>query len=279
MKSVAIIGAGYVGKALAKMLEKHYRLVIVDKDTTSVSNPDGTFSTTTAQLRDQANACDLAFVCVPTPMLADGSCDTSAVTDVLAWLNAPVIVIKSTVPPGTTLALAMATGKRLVFSPEFVGEGKYRQPAPFDFNDDMGKVPWLIVGGAPADRAYVLDVLVPVLGPSKRYFMLTSLEAEIVKYMENVYFATKVTFANEFKDICDKVGADYYAVREAWAADPRVDPMHTMVFPDARGYSGKCLPKDVAAIVSWAEENNVHVPLLAAVDLANRQRRPDQYPE
>jgi len=81
------------------------------------------------------------------------------------------------------------------------------------------------------------------------------LEAELIKYMENSFLATKVTFVNEYYDIVTRYGADWHRVREGWLLDGRIGRPHTTVFRDRRGYSGKCLPKDVQAITRAAEED------------------------
>ena len=73
-----------------------------------------------------------------------------------------------------------------------------------------------------------------------------------MKYMENSYLALKVTFVNEFYEICRTFGADWHAVREGWLLDPRVERSHTAVFINQRGFGGRCLPKDVNAIAAAA---------------------------
>lgn len=78
--------------------------------------------------------------------------------------------------------------------------------------------------------------------------------AELVKYMENSWLATKVTFCNEFYEIAKTLDVDYNELRELWLADKRINRSHTLVYPDKRGFSGKCLPKDISAIVKKLEE-------------------------
>jgi UDP-glucose 6-dehydrogenase len=83
--------------------------------------------------------------------------------------------------------------------------------------------------------------------------------------MENAYLAMKVTFCNEFYDIATKFGVDYNEMRELWLQDPRMGRSHTFVFPDDRGYGGKCLPKDVNAIIQAAQAAGYAPQLLAAM--------------
>ena len=99
---------------------------------------------------------------------------------------------------------------------------------------------------------------------------MPALEAEFVKYFENMWGATKVIFANTLRDICEKAGANWHLVREGWIDDPRVEPMHTAVFKDKRGFSGKCFPKDTTALIAYSKEVLGYDPLvLEAVIKAN----------
>ena len=247
-KKIAVIGYGYVGKAFVKMLEGHYDVLAYDPAYNQSHDFDGVhFVKCLNDLED----CVLAVVCVPTPQSPDGSCDTTYVRDSVKQLSTPLIVIKSTVTPGTTDELRTTTGKRIVFSPEYVGESKYYNPF---FGSDMKEVPFVIGGGTDKDCNDFFDLLIPILGPTKTYFKTTSLSAEVIKYMENTFFAIKLTFVNEMYNICQALGADWYSVREGWLLDPRVERMHTAVFPSDRGFKGKCLPKDTQALVAAAKK-------------------------
>lgn len=249
---VGIVGYGYVGKAFAGMFddqEGRYEVVIKDRESLKI---EGRLELPQFSVGDEAdiNSCDLGVIAVPTPSLPDGGCDTSIVESVLDWLETPVILIKSTIKPGTTDKLkAKYPTKHIVFSPEYVGEGRYYVTERMDFQTQMKKCPFLICGGSPEDCALVFNILVPLLGPEKNYYQCSALEAELVKYMENTYFGVKITFAQEMYDIVKAHGADWYKVWQGWALDPRVDIMHTAVFPNSRGFSGKCLPKDLNALV------------------------------
>ncbi|GAF68096.1 unnamed protein product, partial [marine sediment metagenome] len=215
---IAIIGSsGYVGRAMVNFFKDHYEIVKYDI----------TYGATCPS-KAEVNECDLAVICVPTPMKEDGSCDTSIVEEVVGWITIP-IWIRSTVTPGTTDKLNIKN-KRIVFSPEYLGETKYY--TGWDFHKDEKTCPWFILGGEVKDRQYVLDIIVPIAGPTKHYKQMPALEAEIAKYMENIYFAMKVTFANEMRRACDALGANYWEVRDGWGLDPRVDIMHTAVFPN-----------------------------------------------
>lgn len=266
MKKIAIIGAnGYVGRAMSEMLEEKYELVKIDP---SIKESD-TF--------EHANECDLGIVCVPTQMDQKKDfpypCDTSIVEDVVAKLETPVILIKSTVTIGTTDYLKKKYKKRICMSPEYVGETKYFVPEKFDYSKDMKKCPWIIVGGDPKDVDYVFDLFVPILGPCKDYYACTAKEAEVIKYMENTYFGVKVTFAQEMYDICQALKVDWYKVWQGWALDNRVEKMHTAVFPENRGFGGKCYPKDINALVRTAEDNGYKPIMLKAMLESNKEIR------
>jgi len=111
------------------------------------------------------------------------------------------------------------------------------------------------------------------LGTTVQCRLTDARTAELVKYMENVWLAQQVTFANEFYDIARAVGADWDQAIRLWALDPRVSATHTLVFEHERGYGGKCLPKDVAAIIACAEEADCNPTFLRAMQDANARFR------
>ena len=178
-KKVGIVGYGYVGKIVEKFFGERYEIRIHDP------LYDG------KNTKEEINECDLVVVCVPTPMREDGSCDTGIVEETIDWIEAPLILIRSTVPPGTTDRLKKKTGKHLVFSPEYSGESRYWSPYPFD--QDERAVPFYIFGGDVEDCQKTIDFYVPITGPTKQYRTTTAKISETVKYFENEYFAWKVS--------------------------------------------------------------------------------------
>ena len=259
-KKIAIVGRGVVGRAFEKMVRSRYETVTYDP----VENGD--------YPQAEIDACDLGVVCVPTNAREDGSCDTSIVADAVFKLNNPLILIKSTIEPGTTDRLVRQTGKRICFSPEYIGESKYFQP----YWEDMIHTPFFIVGGAELDCIDIIALIEPITGPTKVYYSCRAVEAEIIKYMENSFFATKVTFVNEFYNICERLGANWQKVREGWLLDPRINKMHTSVFKDERGFGGKCYPKDLNAIIKKAESLGYSPELLKEVVASNKRIRESQ---
>ena len=120
IEKIGIVGLGYVGHAIYNFFKDHYQVIFFDPKNENASS------------REEVNACDLGIVCVPTPVAEDKSCDISLVEETLEWLETPLILMKSTVEPGTTDRLREETGKRIVFSPEFSGESTYWSPYLFD---------------------------------------------------------------------------------------------------------------------------------------------------
>jgi UDPglucose 6-dehydrogenase len=218
--------------------------------------------------RAAVNQCQFAFVCVPTPALPDGSADVTFVRDVVGWIEVDVIVLRSTVPVGTTKALAAETGKRIVFQPEY-GPGA-TPDHPFA---DPRRIGWAVLGGDRDATGRVSDLYKTVYNSSLVIQHTDANTAELVKYMENAFLATKVAFCNEFYDVAAAAGIDYDELRELWLLDPRIGRSHTFVYCDDRGFGGPCLPKDLSAIVATAEALGVEPILLRAVEASNHRVR------
>jgi UDPglucose 6-dehydrogenase len=266
-KKIAVLGSeGYVGTAMIKMLNDKFDIVRFDPALKKESAS-----------RLEVNKCDLAVICVPTPMDSTEPfphpCDISIVEDLIVWLETPVILIKSTIAIGTCEYLKKKYKKRICMSPEYVGESKYYIPAHLDFSNDMKKTPFWVIGGEDEDVKYIYNLFVPILGPLKKYMTVTCTEAEIVKYFENYYLAQRVILANEMKSCCDKLGVNYYRVREAWLCDPRINDFHSIAFHGKEGFSGKCLPKDMNALLHSMEKLGVNCDMLRGMLKGNYKMR------
>jgi len=266
---IAIIGFGVVGKSIKKIFKD---AVIYD--------PRCDFSVS----KDYVNSnCDLAIICVPTPPKNSTQeqaeniddileADISIIEESVTWINTPLILIKSTIPPGTTNELKKKFPyKKICFSPEYIGESKYYTPQEFLDPEDPTKHPFMIIGGENSHCEDILEFFREKLGPTKIYYKCSATEAEMIKYAENSFFATKVTFCNELYDICNLLNIDYNNVREGFVLDDRIGRMHTLVFKNHRGYGGKCLPKDVMALIKSAEGLDYSADLLKAVHRVNRK--------
>ena len=251
---LGIVGYGVVGKALAHVFQNDTGssdLVIYDKFVKRMNSP---------KRRAAVQECDLVFVAVPTPEGPDGRCDVSAIEEVVSWVK-PVMCVKSTVPPGTIDRLAAKTGKTICFSPEYVGETRWH---PLKGIESHG---FIIVGGERSACDLVIQAYQQFLGPGPHYYITNTKTAELCKYMENAFLATKVAFVNQFYDIAQGLEVDYNELRELWLADERIGRSHTIVTAE-RGYRGRCLPKDMASIIHAARQFG-GAPFLEAVDRFN----------
>ncbi len=248
---VGVVGAGTVGRAVRKLC-----------------GPEAVmFDTKPDYCHDQqaVNRCDVVFICLPTPMASDGSCDTSLVEEAISWITAPLIIIRSTVAPGTTDRLRDKYRKRVVFQPEYLGETQahvFKRLAERDF---------IVLGGKIEDTALAADFYKNFYNSMVRFYFCDAITAEVAKYMENAFFAAKVTFVNEFFDIAKAFHVDFNALREVWLADSRISRDHTFVYPQARGFGGKCLPKDLHAIIRSTEEAGYMPRFLKSVLKANKE--------
>ena len=254
---VGIVGYGVVGKVHCDAFtEADIDVVVYDR---FCDQHSGT------QRTDAVNHCDLVFICVPTPSRSDGSCDVSIVEEVVRWVNRP-ICIKSTIPPGTTDRLVAETGKQIVFSPEYTGETVFH-PHRSQLSRDI-----VAVGGQKTLAEAVVRLYSRVLGPQPIYLITDAITAELSKYMENCYFATKVAFVAQFLLLARSFNADFTTMREIWTADSRVGRSHSTVVGSA-GFDGKCLPKDLAAILAAARATGCNTTLLKAVEDFNKAVR------
>jgi UDPglucose 6-dehydrogenase len=226
MSKIAIIGMGVVGNAHKKVFPD---AVCYDKFK-KIGN------------KKEVNICDAACVCVWTPMAKNGHCNWAAVKEVVEWVECPLIIIRSTVPPGTTDFLKSAFKKRIVFQPEYVGESPNH---PFA---DIKNQPFMLLGGDPQDINEAVKIWQTVINATVRIYQADARTVELAKLMENAFIGTKVTFCQEMYNIAKKLGVDYNVLRELWLADPRVLPWYTFVYENKRGCGGKCLPKDISSL-------------------------------
>ncbi len=190
---------------------------------------------------------DVAFICVPTP-LVNNKLDTSIVEEVVKDCSAPLIIIRSTVMPGTCEYLEKFYNKNIVFQPEYLGE-TVNHPLT-----DQKARPFLILGGSPVNRRLAIELYQTVYNANITIRQVTLYEAEVIKLSENRAIAFKVAQCQELYDVCEKAGIDYYIIRDAvYSDDPRFNLWWTFVHKNQRGFNSKCIPKDVYGWASWAE--------------------------
>lgn len=212
----------------------------------------------------ELNEADIVFICVPTPYNEYG-CDTSIVEDVVYRLKGEkIVVIKSTVIPGTTDILQKAYPQhKFLFNPEFLTEATSDQ--------DMKYPDRQIIGYTNESYSVAGDIMMMLpLAPFEK--IIPAKEAEMVKYFGNTWFAVKVIFANQMYDLCKATGIDYDMVKESAAYDKRIGRTHLEIFHKGyRGYGGKCLPKDTSAFIRYADQNGVNMSLLKETDKFNKE--------
>lgn len=245
--NVGIIGIGVMGNALSKVLDNP---ILYDP-------PKGIGSI------EELNKSDIVFLCVPTPY--NNGFDLSCVENAISKLEGnKVIVIKSTVIPGTTNKLqGKYPNHRFLFNPEFLTEK--------NAENDMEYPSRQIMGYTNKSESIARDIisLLP-RAPFER--IMPAKEAEMIKYAANSFLAIKVGFANQIYDLCQKLGIDYELVKWGIGADPRIGNSHLDIWHDGeRGYSGKCFPKDTKSLIDFAEQLKVNISILKATDKYNER--------
>lgn len=202
---------------------------------------------------------DVAFICVDTPLKQDYTLDVTEVRNAIEENDSEIYVIKSTCPLGTVDWLKKETGKRIIFSPEYYGGTQHCNNFTFDFT---------ILGGAKEDCLPVQQLLQHCYDGRHTFRITDSKTAELVKFMENSFLATKVSFCIQFYEICKKHNLSYEELRELFILDKRMGDSHTFVYDDKPYWDSHCLNKDVPCIA-----NMEFAPLLMdVVDFNNKQR-------
>jgi UDPglucose 6-dehydrogenase len=256
---VGIIGNGFVGESQAFAFSPIAEIRIFDIDPLK--------STHTLS---EVCECDFVFVSVPTPMKNNGEQDTSYIDNVFNQVKSgPIFIIKSTVLPGTTQKLIKKYNKLdIIFSPEFLTERTAKL--------DMLTQARIIFGGSKR-LCNKIKKLYDKRFMNRHYIITDSTTAELIKYMNNTFFATKVSIMNEFKRLSDVLGTDWETASHGFAADGRIGDSHLHVpGPDGKlGYGGTCFPKDVNAIVSLGEEMGTPMNTIKAGWKTNLEVRPE----
>lgn len=256
MANLGIIGWGVVGQAVGEGFKKNPENKIFWWD----KYKKGPYS-----LDRVIKKSEVLFICVPTPMFSDNSgIDLSVVKEAVAKVASKIsstdkiLVIKSTVVPGTTEGLSKKYPKvRFAMNPEFLTEAN----AFWDFLHPDRTVIGTFHESVAAKLSQIYQGL---YGPNSKIFITDPTTAEMVKYMSNAFLSTKVMFANEIYDICSALGIKYEEVKNMVAADERIGTTHLDV-TTVRGFGGKCFPKDMVALLGFAREKKVPTELLDIV--------------
>lgn len=274
---IGIIGYGVVGRGIHRLFKEDVKSIydpIFDKSEGFIQME---FDSSEIRFdKESFSDLDLVVISVPTNETEDWSADTSLVEKSLEWAskyNPQIILIKSTLPPHKLRELQ---GKydNLVFSPEFMGESKYFTPEwKYPHPQKMESHTWQVFGGFPKYTSLCVDMFKRRMGVDCQFWQTDIETASLAKYIENSFFAMKVTFVNEWYDIAQTFGVDWNELRELWLLDPRVNRNHTLVFPRDRGYGGKCFPKDTRAIMRACVGEGYEPKLMRAMDQVNQEMR------
>ena len=264
--TIGILGQGFVGSSVKLGLEKAYKIETYDLI------PE---KATVESIGELVWKSDVLFVCLPTPMRKDGSCDTRIIESALKEINnclleinkSKLVITKSTVPPLTHSGWSSEyRNLNLVFNPEFLTEAN----AAEDFKNQNR----IVLGGHPSDCEKAQKVFQKVF-PNISYFTTTYVTAELVKYFINCFLAAKVSFANEFYQLCESLNADYSRVVSGALLDKRIGTSHLQVpGPDGDfGFGGHCFPKDLNAMIYMAKKLDIDPKVLKAAKLKNSEVR------
>ena len=249
---IGIVGVGVVGTAIKNGFEKlNHTVVCHDLKLQS-------------QVKDVIDT-EIVFICVPTPQGDEGSCDTSIITAVIQELEQlkykGIIAIKSTVECGfTQQTIDTFTDLTICFVPEFLRE----RCAEDDFVNNHNVLavgtndPFVYQKIVEAHRHYPKDKV-----------RLKPTEAEILKYYNNVFAATKINFANIMNELCEKTNCDYTKIKNAFVKGGRCKDTYLDVNDDLKGYGGMCLPKDVRAMDKLLDKLNIDFDMFKSIDADN----------
>ena len=253
-KKIGIFGVGMVGGSLKRYFEKQENVELFLYDKKGLGS------------LEELNKADYIYVCLPTPYTPGKGCDTSIIEDgIKDLLGEKVLIIKSTAIPGTTQKLQDKFPQhKFLFNPEFLTEAT----ADYDmFNPDRQ-----IIGCTKQSFSLAKEILSQLpLAPYED--IVPARVAEMVKYANNTWFAVKVAMNNELYDLAKKVGfseEEWESVVSGIAVDKRVGRTHlTIMHKDKRGYFGKCLPKDIKALLEFAKDAGVDMPVREATNKYN----------
>lgn len=265
---IGIIGQGFVGSAVREGMKNYYDIVAFDKDPSKDS--------TVRSIFEIIESTELTFLCVPTPMKKSGECDlgilASALNEIAECVKALnkhgyIVVIKSTIPPGSTNMLnSIYSDLDIVFNPEFLTEA--------NATEDYKNQNRIIVGGERPGSTKVKAIFAKAF-PKVPIIKTSSTIAETIKYVTNTFLAMKVSYANEIFQLCQGLSIDYDKVIEYARYDDRLGNSHWSVpGPDGDyGFGGHCFPKDIAALQFLSKGLNVDTTMLTATINKNTEVR------
>lgn len=263
---VGVIGGGFVGNAMSQ-LSPGVDVIVWDKDLSKRVPLDITFDEFVSQS-------EIVFIAVPTPMTNSGKCHTGIVESVVSEVrevdNDKHIVLRSTVPPGTSERLGIS------FMPEFLTEKYWK-------NDFIQANKWII--GTNDSILFSLMTTMFTMAKAQNCInsntteQYTPTEAEMMKYTANCFLATKISFFNEISEYCESIDVDYNNIVKFVSGDPRIGGNHTNVpgHDGRRGYGGTCFPKDMNALCHEMEHAGIDSYMIKSSIVRNEHHdRPEQ---
>lgn len=292
---IGVVGCGYVGTVVAACLaETGNHVVAADIDAARIETlREGRSpifepgleallakNAAAGRLRfsvspaDAGGRAEIVFLCVGTPMKADGRPDLAPLFEagravVRSLERSSIIAVKSTVPVGTTERLAAETAPLApvpvdwAFVPEFLKEG--------DAVRDFSKPDRVVVGAStPAVIETMRRLHAPFLRTMHPFIAMDVRSAEMTKYASNFMLAARISAINEIATLCERTGADVEAVRRGVGADSRIG--YPFLFPGI-GYGGSCFPKDVEALIRLGEDHGLAMDVASAVQRTNKAQR------
>lgn len=231
---IGFIGQGWVGKNYADNFEERgFDVVRYSKEPEYINN------------KKNIKSCDVVFIAVPTPTTPKGF-DSSIIIETLSLLDeGKIVVIKSTIPPGTTAELQVKYPKlTIMYSPEFLSE----EPT---VKKDVASPFVSLVGISKDDEVNrkLGEEILALLPKAPVSFVCTSTEAEIFKYTHNASGYLQVVFFNLMYDLSQSLGCDWSVIHKAIVADPYITTTYTYpIRKDGRGAGGSCFIKDIEAL-------------------------------
>lgn len=270
MNNIGIIGKGFVGSAVESGFSNHesfnYEIKIFDKQK----------ELSTHTLEQTVNESDILFVSVPTPSNSDGSLNIDILTECLSDIskikkNDNIILLRSTITPGTSRMLSKKfTNLKIVFNPEFLTE----KNAKYDFVNQAR----IVLGGEKKLTNKVKLFYQKRFGNDIKVIQTDYETAEMIKYMNNCFLATKVSFLNEMKILADKSNVDWKTAITGFKLDQRVGSSHNDVpgHDQRLGFGGSCFPKDVQALIFFAKSLNIDLNVLRGAWETNLMVRPEK---
>ncbi len=262
--NIGIIGYGFVGQAVANGFDK----ASGGKDTIRYYDK----FKETESLESVIKNSEFIFIGLPTPMMeSEEGIDLSILKDSMEEITKytdstdKIVIIKSTVTPGTTATLEKKYPKtQFAFNPEFLTEA--------NFLEDFLNADRTVIGANNDLVSRRVSVIYRQRFPKTTIYQTDPTTAEAVKYFANAYLSMKVTFANVLYDYCQKIGIKYEEVKKMAAKDPRIGDTHLEVTTN-RGFGGKCFPKDLVALIGEFHKAEVDASLLETMWKYNKKIR------